>query len=377
MWLPQTYIKEAKSKGLDSQTIDAAVDQVDTVLRKAENIPSLLTLNHLATRVGVNVKELRQFVDRTDLDAYQRFSIRKRRGGRRFISIPAPQLMRTQRWINEFILKPLPVHGSSHAFERHSSIVKAASVHCGARWLIKIDVEDFFGSISEIQVFRLFRSLEYQPLVSFELARLCTIGTSPHSPRKEYPNWRVHKRNKIIQGYSQQLLGYLPQGAPSSPRLSNLIMKPLDEALYLEAKQKGLYYTRYSDDLCFSYHNTDFNRRNATELVSAVYRILSSAGYRPNMRKTTVVPPGSKKIVLGLNIENDQPRLSKPFCDKVDQHLYYIKKYGPVEHSHRRKFDSVWGMKSHIRGSIDFAKMVEPERSAVWLEDFNRVEWPV
>ena len=80
--------------------------------------------------------------------------------------------MQVQRWIAAHILNPLPVHHCSFAFKPGSSIIKCAARHTGARWLVKMDIAGFFSSISEIQVYRVFLSLGYQPLVAFELARL-------------------------------------------------------------------------------------------------------------------------------------------------------------------------------------------------------------
>jgi len=345
--------------------------------------PPILSLKHLAKRTSVEYELLRSFVCRgaikgvENLEIYKKFSIRKRSGGRRFIHIPSPKLMHTQRWISEYILKDLPVHPASHAFRKGSSIQKCALRHCGAKWLIKIDIADFFSSVSEIQVYRIFRSLNYQPLVAFELARLCTVGTSGVGPRLKFPQWRVKAFNEAIPLYHQTLLGYLPQGAPTSPFLANLVMKHCDKSLHALAQKNGLVYTRYSDDLSFSTRDKSFGRSRAKNFVFEAYKIISQSGFRPQYRKTTIVPPGGKKIILGLNVESEFPKLAKGTRDTIRQHLYFLEKVGPVQHAFNRKFDSVWGLKSHIRGLIDYANMVEPDFAKVSLEKFKSIEWPV
>ena len=336
MWFPQQYKKDGVSIGRHETLLENAIAQSEKVIYSQSGLPSILSLNHLATRTGVSYKLLRQFVNRSGNDSYKKFSIRKRAGGRRFIHVPAPPLIHVQRWLNEYILKDIPVHTASHAFRSGNSIQNCAAKHCGARWMIKLDITDFFESTSEIQVFRVFRKLGYQPLVAFELSRLCTIATAWTSPRRYYRQWYVRKENDEISEYSERLLGYLPQGAATSPLLSNLVMRDCDEKLSAIANQYSLTYTRYSDDLTFSTRSKSFQRSDAKNVIFEVYKILSQVGYRPQYRKTKIIPPGSKKIVLGLNVDGSTPRLQKEYKDRIRQHLYYLEKYGISEHINSR-----------------------------------------
>ena len=165
--------------------------------------------------------------------------------------------------------------------------------------------------------FVLLRSLGINHLVAFELGRLCTIATPAESPRRFYENWQVRKHNESIPEYNQEFLGYLPQGAPTSLLLSNLIMRNHDAELNEIAKNYGLTYTRYSDDLSFSTRSKTFNRVTAKEVIKKAYDILSRAGFRPQSRKTKIIPPRSKKIILGLNVDGAVPRLQREFKDRV------------------------------------------------------------
>ena len=249
-------------------------------------------------------------------------------------------------------------------------------MHSGAQWLVKMDITGFFESISEIQVYRVFKALGYQPLVAFELARIATIAPSPQSPRNDDPVWKVNQKNSAIPTYSESALGYLPQGAPTSPMLSNLVMRDIDEKLSGLSKSAGLNYTRYSDDLAFSTRRRDFDRAQARSLIDGIEKILSPSGFRPQHRKTAVVPPGNRKIILGLLVDSENPRLRREFNDNLRQHIHYLGRFGPLEHAKARDFHTIWGMKCHIRGLIDYANMVDPKYATALLKRFDQLDWP-
>jgi RNA-directed DNA polymerase len=373
MWSSQQYVETGIELGLPEGLLECAVDQIERVIDPAPHPPAILSLKHLATRAEVPYPSLRRFVARKE-NAYRHFPIRKRAGGVRIISIPEPDLMKVQRWLSKFVLSCVPVHSSSYAFYPGSSIVACAAKHCGAQWLIKLDVSGFFSSISELQVYRVFRSLQYQPLVAFELARLCTFAPEASSRylRANWQNW--HKGGIAI--YSHRGQGYLPQGAPTSPMLSNLVMRNLDAGLTRLGKNFGLRYTRYSDDMTFSTRSRALTRSMAKSLINQVRDLITSAGLRLNGGKTTIVPPGSRKVVLGLLVDGAKPALSRDFRMVLRQHLYYLDKYGPIEHAQARNFDTIWGMHRHIRGLIDYATMVDKPYGTEMLRRFEAIQWP-
>ncbi len=362
----------AQEFGLSKETIDAAIAQTIAVVDGPHKLPAILTLGHLAKRTGVNYVALRDLVAGVYHHPYRHFKIRKRVDGPgkairyRQISVPTPDLYRVQRWIAAHVLRSVPVHGASHAFSPGSNIWKCAEKHCGAKWMVKLDILDFFGSISEMQAYRVFLSLGYQPLVSFEMARLCTYrpkhDISPNfvSPRFQIPSGRVKKRNRVIERYNHPYMGTLPQGAPTSPMLANLAMRDIDEKILAIANRFSLHYTRYSDDLTFSTRN-DFDRQQASLLIQGIASLLIKRGLMLNRQKTAVIPPGARKIVLGLLVDEDYPRLSRPFKDRIRQHLYYLEKFGPDQHVNKRGFDSIGGFFRHLKGLIDFAHMIEPQ----------------
>jgi RNA-directed DNA polymerase len=373
MWNPQRYRIDGLSRGLHQATLDTAVTQIEAVTRQMPSMPAVLTLRHLAERTQVDYKVLREIVE-SPFNSYRSFLVAKRSGGSRRIHVPSPALMRVQRWIAQHVLNRNAAHQNSFAFEHNKSIFDCAARHVGATWLIKVDLSDFFGSISEISVYRLFRSFGYQPLVAFELARMCSI--CPHnSSRYQLRSWKVWRRYETISSYGSKFIGRLPQGAPTSPMLSNLIMRNLDVTITALAAQARVTYTRYSDDITFS-TTGDFDRPRAAKLVAQLAAALRGKGLYLNRRKTVVVPPGARKIVLGLLVDGCQPRLTSEFKNRLRQHLYFLETRGPIEHAKARGFETITGMYRHIKGLIDYANMVESQYAKHMLQRFNALSWP-
>ena len=360
--------------------VDRAVRTGALTVAKHGDRPPVLSLGHLSHMVDVPYAFLRRVISRDDFDPYRLFRIRKRVTTKskryRIICVPDPQLLRTQTWIARNILRTATPHFASTAFAQGDDVVSAAEIHCNARWLIKLDVESFFESITEISAYRVFRALGYQPLVAFELGRLCTRVRRLHGISKNH-RWRRRSWNKTIPAYSSRELGYLPQGAPTSPMLSNLSVSGFDGDVDDIAKQYGLRYSRYADDISLSTQSASFSRTASVEVMRKVYRAMVQHGLSPNRGKTQIRPPGSRKIVLGLLVDGPKPRLTKEFKSRIRMHLYYLTHgdIGPIGHAENRGFESIIGLRAHVRGLIAHAELVEPEYGRVRLEEFNRIVW--
>ena len=113
----------------------------------------------------------------------------------------------------------------------------------------------------------------------------------------------------------------------------------------------------------FSFHGhaKKFDRKDASAIISKVHEKLRMIGMQPNLSKTTVVPPGSRKIVLGLCVNDTKPRLTRTFKKNLETHAHYVCRFGIVKHSRKRGFDSVIGCRAHLKGLLRFAHSVEPE----------------
>jgi RNA-directed DNA polymerase len=371
-WSPQRYRFEGERKGIDADVIEASIAVMERIQFVDPRLPIILTLGHFSKHTSSPYSYLRKVVGRK-AGRYKRVLFRKKVPGRshyREIHIPEPSLLEIQRWIAREILSNTTSHPASFAYHPNSQPVYAASRHCGCKWLLKVDIEDFFHSISEHMVYDVFRSLGYTNLFSFELARITTVVIHENTGDE------VSKRWTSIPGYYCPSIGVLPQGAPTSPMLSNLVMKNMDEKLDSLARLYGFKYTRYSDDLAFS-TNKDVTRQEVGSFKKKVNRVLLEKGFNPNRRKSVIRGPGSRRIILGILVDSDTPRLSREYKDQLRQHLYYLSSgaHGPAKHANARKM-SISTLFHHVRGKIAWAEKVEPRFGAQCLVKFESVDWP-
>lgn len=371
----QRFLEEGLARGREDvkALLEAHRQICASQRRRPTALPALLTLGHLACRTKVPLETLRYYVTRSAENPYRRFYVRKRSGGRRWISVPSEALHTVQRWLSAHVLRHVPVHPASKAFRPGDSIRACAEEHAGARWLVKLDIADFFGSITEIQVFRAFTRMGYNRLVSMQLARLCT-DTPRVSAKYRFQAWRAKHKWPRIPGYQQRFLGRLPQGAPSSPMLANLAVADIDAAVAEIAGSYGLTYTRYSDDITLSTRGT-FSRRLATHVIEEVAQVLKVRGLYLNRKKTSVSHPGARRVVLGLLVDGLEPRLTKTFRDRLRQHLYYLETRGIAAHVAARSFDSAGGLYRHLRGLIDYANSVDPAYASALRSRLDALPW--
>jgi len=356
---PHLYRSQGAALGVPREIIERALEQAKPPERK--RLPAILTLRHLGHQTGADYAYLREVVSR-QRSGYRQFIIAKRRGGGRLIAAPEPTLAAVQRWILREILASRPVHNSSHAYAPGSSPIRCAAQHLGARWLIKIDIHDFFESISERSVYFVFRQCGYQALVAFELARLCTRVTSGR--HQHLANWQSQNtRYGLIQAYRSSVMGHLPQGAPTSPMLSNLVVRMMDEMLQTLADRSGLTYTRYSDDIAFS-TATAFDKAQAKTLIRNAERIFTAFGFALHRQKITIAPPGARKLVLGLVVDGERLRLPREFRDRIRDHVRGIETFGLAPHVASRHFASIWGFVRHLEGLLIYATAVDGDFAA-------------
>lgn len=379
-WNPQLFRKQAS--GVKPELLNHLVAVGRRITLTHRDIQPVFTLRHLAALSDVDYGFLRQTVARRT-DAYTEFRIRKRVAENqqqqfRTICAPSPGLMKAQRWITQNILAHVPAHHCSVAFSKGDSLYEAVEPHCSAKWLVKLDIQSFFESISEASVYRLFNGIGFEPLIAFEIARLCTRDS--HGGPPTLGKWKKHASSQTyaIGQYAHSVQGHLPQGAPTSPMLANLVCRGLDERLAAIAEVENLRYTRYADDMTFSSPDLVFGRKSADALVRRVYRELSRQGLTPNTAKTTVVPPSARRIVLGLSVEEETPRLTRHFKDILRQHIHYLvhPNVGPIRHAAARKFASVAGLRHHVGGLLAYAAQIEPNWASKQRTIFLNVDWP-
>jgi hypothetical protein len=318
--------------------------------------PPILTLRHLSEWTAVDYAFLRRVVQRSQFEPYYHFRIGKSQNGKRLISVPCARLLQVQRWIGQFVLGKLRTHNKAFGYVPKRSILDMARMHLRSRWLIKVDLTNFFHNIDERAVYRVFQQrCGYSKLVAFELARICTDVTSV---------WRqsgTSSRDFTIERYVDPRIGVLPQGAPTSPPLSNQVSAELDTRLNLCAAKRGLVYSRYADDLVFSTTSRSYSRDMAKRFLDEIGRVIRENGFIINSNKTVLAGPGARKSVLGLLVDSEQPRLTREFKSELELQLYYVSRWGIEEHVKHRGFRSVRGMHNHLKGKLAFAKQVDPE----------------
>lgn len=347
---------------------------------RRNGFPVIFSLGHLATITKSDYKTLHDTIDRKRESCnYKMFAIMKRSGGRRFIHAPSRALFNIQKFINNFILKNARPHISSFAFHNGGGIRKCAEKHCRARWIFQFDLLDFFYSITETRVYDMFKEMGYRNLLSFELARLCTTTRLPLSKMK-YLNFIGSGDIFSLSGeegfcYKNFFMGVLPQGSPTSPMISNLIAYGLDEDLDEYAMRHGLTYTRYADDLTFSCTHIP-KELSIARIKREIISIIRKNKFKENKDKIRISGPGSKKIVLGLLVDGEQPRLSKEMYKRIEKKIFATKKFGIDEAAKHFAFDSTFGFYNHLCGLISFVNDVDKQRYLFFKQLLGTIDIP-
>lgn len=274
--------------------------------RQLNELPELEDVHALAAKLELSIPRVRWLVYHREVDTgthYHRWTVPKRNGkGERLISAPKPDLKRAQSWIARNITEHLPVHGAAHGFLAGRSTVSNAAVHAGARAIVKFDVRDFYPTVSYRRVKGLFRKAGYGEQVATVLALLCT-----ECPREQIDiNGRPHY---VATGQRS-----LPQGAPTSPSITNALCVRLDARMTGLARKLGFRYTRYADDLTFSFHDNGNSSSRPGDragipiarLRRAVTDLVAAEGFVIHPDKTRVMRSGGRQRVTGL-IVNSAP----------------------------------------------------------------------
>lgn len=379
---PQQF-KNNAPQDISSDILNNSVNVAKKIRNDDGSSTPVLTLGHLAFLTGINIRTLRSVISRRDTSPYKTFLLAKGSKDRntirgfRTISVPRNDLKIVQRWISDNILaRQYPDHASK-AYSPNSNLIEAVDPHLRCRWLIKLDLQTFFDSVSEIPIYRVFRRIGYQPLVAFELTRLCTrLGKA--TVWRMHSKWLRHSKKKYkISDYVSSRIGHLPQGAPSSPMLSNLVMREFDQKMTKLAAAHNFAYSRYADDLALSTRAESINRGDCQQLIHAAYKLIGEFSLAPNLSKTKISPPGSRKLLLGLLIDGARPNLTKEFRKNISLHLHFLKKFGALEHADRRGFDSVVGLRNHLYGLAYYARQINVNYGKEILSELNMFQWPI
>ena len=313
----------------------------------ARRLPTIYNKEHLAARLDVTLKQLDWLA--YGKDRYRTFFIPKADGQPRRVDEPVDKLKTAQRWILHRILDKLPLCRNAHGFRRHRSILTNARKHLLRQVVVRIDLQDFFPTLTFRQARRVFLRAGYPFSVSNVLANLCSRD------------------------------GVLPIGAPSSPALANQICRKLDKRLWLLGKSAVFRYTRYADDLVFSSSNRGF-----ASLVPFLKQVVTEEGFRVNEKKLAIVRRNHRQMVTGI-VVNRKTNVERDRCNWIRAVVHNCRKNGAeaelqkwcdhLTEDGQTPPEDTGQFGRQLAGHIAFIRHVNPKRGGKLLEEFQQIEF--
>ena len=313
----ETYYR---SRGISDEFTKTCLDYAKNLFQR--DFPVIFDRQHLSLLLGLDEQYINNVAYGADCH-YRIFYIRKKSGGVRELSAPHYTLKYVQDWIYQNILKNIKVKYCAHGFRPKKSILTNAKVHVNNRFLLKIDMKDFFPSIDINKVVNIFRSLGYSNHVSFYLASICCVN------------------------------GHLPQGAPTSPALSNIIARHMDNRILGLCKKMNYRYSRYADDIAISGENIE------SWFADYVKKIIVECGFEVNDAKVKLYNGNGAKILTGVSLANNRIRLPRDYRRSLQMELYCIRHYGLYDHLRRKKINHP-GYLASLLGKLNYWLMLEP-----------------
>lgn len=264
---------------------------------------------------------------------YHTAQIPKRNGSVRRLLVPDALLNTIQKNLLHHVLDGLSFSVYATAYKKKTTVLDNALSHVGQEQVMKLDIENFFENITFPLVYQsAFPAIYFPPAVRRILAELCCYED------------------------------YLPQGAPTSPTVSNLVMKSFDNYMGAWCEERGIHYTRYSDDMTFS------GVFDEVELKNKVKNYLLTMGFVLNEKKTKLLGKHTRQTVTGI-VVNEKADVGRAYKREVRAEVYYCKKYGVMEHLRRcnkkewmteGESDTVRYLR-HLLGKIQFILQISPE----------------
>jgi len=314
------FIKAAINAHFSEQEVHHCLEYAKKLF--TNSVPIIYNVSHLSELVGYSKEYLQRASVHTPY-FYRQFQIPKKNGSTRKITEPLPSLKEIQLWILNSILYKVPVSPFAKAYKPNVSMIENVKFHRNQHKVLTLDIVDFFSAIKMQNVEQVFIELGYSKLLSSLLARLCC-------------------KSKV-----------LPQGAPTSPYLSNLFFRPIDDLIAEYCMSRKIRYTRYADDLTFS---GDFDENKVIKKISTILRYYN---LNLNKEKTALRLQNSRQIVTGIVVNE---KLQVPFekRNSLRQSLYYIKKFGIEEHCKHIK-NNKQNYLEHLLGQIQFILCINPK----------------
>jgi len=306
---------------------------------------------------------------------YRKFSIKKKSGGERIINAPTKGLKALQKCLNLIFQTIYVVNPSANGFVKNKSIVDNAKMHEGRNYIYNIDLKDFFSSIDQARVWGRLRFPPFNLNEKYGNQELANIiaALCGHEFEVERLNdkmeWQMEKRF------------VLPQGAPTSPTLSNIICQQLDFYLSAAARRFGLIYSRYADDITFSSMHNVFQPES--DFLKEIKRIIAEQGFHIKESKTRLQKDGYRKEVTGLTV-NVKANVPKRYVKQLRMWLYLWENYGydkassfflkeySIDKGHISKGKP--NMANLIAGKLDYLKMVKGNQNNLYIKLKERLD---
>lgn len=283
----------------------------------------------------------------------------------RLLEKPLHRLKTTQRTILDDLLTALPVHDAAHGFVTGRSAVTGAALHVGQDVVISADLTSFFPSVRAGSVYGVFRDAGFAEPLAHLLTGVCThrvpVGILSAMPPGGSPDERFALRQRLSAAH-------LPQGAPTSAALGNLVLRHLDARLAGWAKSAGSVYSRYADDLTFSGGASLASRADA--FARGVDRIVADQGYALNPQKTRVRRQGVRQSVTGV-VVNERTSAGRREYDLLKATLHNCLRDGPARQNRGGRPD----FRAHLAGRVGWFEQCNPERGARLRSLFEQIAW--
>ena len=328
-------------------------------------------LGALARLLDLDIGELQWFADVRGMERaaaeplrHYRWSVRAKRDGVRLLAAPKPRLKEIQRRLLRHVLLPIPLHDAAHGGVRGRAVRTAVAPHTGSAVVIRADLEAFFASIHAGRVYGVLRTAGYPEPVAHAITGLCTTVV-PRAVWAAVPvGGDVDRHRRLGERLGQP---HLPQGAPSSPALANLVAFSLDRRLAGLARSFEATYTRYVDDLTFS--GGAHLRAGRAAFVEQLTVIARDEALRLVEAKTVVLGSAGRQALLGAVI-NDHPTLSRPERDALRAVLHNCATKGWRSQTRGRDDFS-----AHLLGRIGHAAGLDPVLGARLRASYDRIDW--
>ena len=272
---------------------------------------------------------------------YRSYPIKKSSGKLRWIDAPQDQLKKCQKRILERIIYQFRTHEAAVGFVKFINVKDGAARHLGNKVVLCMDVYDFFGSLSLFQTYAAFGYMLKYLSKSNKIFKYTTDDI------------------KILVGLTTYK-GHVPQGAPTSPALANIICRQLDRELQDLADTNNVIYTRYADDISFSHKDKKFR---ITKLIDPVKTIIRYYGFKLNKTKTRVLRPHRRMCITGVVI-NEKLSVPKYVWRNVRAQLHNLIKYEKT-----LSFEE----QQKLRGKIEWIGLFRPQLKTTFLEQLGKV----